>query len=716
METFDIASSWQDIRKKKREEAKSKAVRLVQQMTIEERAGQLRYDAPAIPRLGIEAYNWWNEGLHGVARAGSATMFPQAIAMAATFDENLLKDVGDCIATEGRAKYNAYSSRGDRDIYKGLTFWSPNINIFRDPRWGRGHETYGEDPYLTSRMGVAFVKGLQGEGEVLKAGACAKHFAVHSGPEAQRHEFDAIVSLKDLEETYLPAFEALVKEAEVESVMGAYNCTNGEPCCGSKTLLRDILREKWQFQGHVVSDCWAIRDFHESHLVTSSPMESAAMALNAGCDLNCGNTYLHVLNAYEHGLISEENITEAAIRLFTTRFMLGLSEGSEYDKIPYEVVECREHLKLAQKAAQESMVLLKNDGILPLDKNSLKTIGIIGPNANSRKALMGNYHGTASEYVTVLEGIQRFVKEDVRVLYSEGCGLWKDKVEDLALDGDRLCEAEIVAQHSDVVVLCVGLDETLEGEQGDTGNSAASGDKEDLLLPKSQRKLMEVIAQTGKPVILVLMSGSAIDLRFAQEHFSAIIQLWYPGAQGGKATADILFGKVSPSGKLPVTFYNAIAELPDFTDYSMKNRTYRYMETEALYPFGYGLTYGDVEVTDLQIVKGSGQELQAEVTVVNNGNINTDDVIQLYIHNDDSLYSVRNTSLCAFKRIHVKAGESMRVQLPIAKSAFTVVNEAGERVMDGTHYTIYAATFQPDKRSRELYGKEPVVCNYVYTG
>ena len=400
-----------------REKARERAVELVSQMTLEEKASQLKYDAPGIPRLHIPAYNWWNEALHGVARAGVATSFPQAIGLAATFDEALLGEVADTIAEEGRAKYNAYAAHNDRDIYKGLTFWSPNVNIFRDPRWGRGQETYGEDPFLSGRLGSAFVKGLQGSGEVMKAAACAKHFAVHSGPEAVRHEFNAEVSNKDLYETYLPAFEELVKEAKVEAVMGAYNRTNGEPCCGSETLIQDILRTDWRFQGHYVSDCWAIRDFHENHMVTRDAKESAAMALNAGCDLNCGNTYLHIMNAYKHGLVTEEKITEAAVRLYTTRYLLGLFEETEYDKIPYEVVECKEHLALSERAARESIVLLKNDGILPLKKNgrnnqegtSIHTIGVIGPNANSRAALIGNYHGTSSEYITVLEGIQRYV-------------------------------------------------------------------------------------------------------------------------------------------------------------------------------------------------------------------------------------------------------------------------------------------------------------------
>lgn len=699
----------------KRQEARERAIELVHKMTVEERAGQLSYNAPAIPRLGIPAYNWWNEGLHGVARGGTATMFPQAIGMAATFDEKLIGEMAECVATEGRAKYNAYSAQEDRDIYKGLTFWSPNVNIFRDPRWGRGHETYGEDPFLTSRLGVAFVKGLQGDDEVMKAAACAKHFAVHSGPEALRHEFDAKASAKDMEETYLPAFEALVKEADVEAVMGAYNRTNGEPCCGSKTLIQDILRDKWRFQGHFVSDCWAIRDFHESHMITASAKESAAMALNAGCDLNCGNTYLHVLNAYEHGLVSEEVITESAVRLFTTRFLLGLFDGSEYDAIPYEKVECAEHLALAEKAARESIVLLKNDGILPLDKNTVGTIGVIGPNADSRIALTGNYHGTSSEYITILDGIHRYVGDEVRVLYSEGSALWKDKVEHLAYENDRISEAKIVAEHSDVIVLCVGLDETLEGEQGDTGNSAASGDKEDLLLPKPQQELLQAVAQTGKPVILLMMTGSAMDMSYATEHFSAVLQLWYPGARGGKTVAEMLFGEASPSGKLPVTFYSGLTDMPAFEDYSMKGRTYRYIEEKAQYPFGYGLTYGDVAVTEAVAMADEAADggMYVTVTAHNYGSVDTEDVLQLYIRNEDSQYEVRNTSLCAFQRVYVGAGESISVRLHIPQRAFTVVNEAGERIKDGTHYSIYAATFQPDVRSEELCGRKAVKIGVV---
>lgn len=697
--------------------AQQRARELVGKMMLEEKASQLKYDAPAIPRLGVPAYNWWNEGLHGVARAGVATVFPQAIAIGAAFDTDLAEKVGDTIAEEGRAKYNAYVKENDRDIYKGLTFWSPNVNIFRDPRWGRGHETYGEDPYLTGELGKAFVDGIQGDGEYLKAAACAKHFAVHSGPEAVRHKFDAKASKKDMRETYLPAFEKLVKDADVEGVMGAYNRTNGEPCCGSKTLMQDILRGEWGFDGYYVSDCWAVRDFHTNHMVTDTAEESAALALKTGCDVNCGNTYLHMMKAYEQGLVSEEDITLAAERLFTTRFMLGLFDETEYDKIGYDRIECREHLALADRATAESVVLLKNNGILPLEKKKLKTVGVIGPNANSRAALIGNYHGTASRYITVLEGIQDCMGGDVRVYYSEGCHLFKDRVENLGLRQDRISEAVAVAKNSDVVVLCLGLDETLEGEEGDTGNSYASGDKVDLLLPEVQRELLEAVVATGKPVILVNMTGSAMDLRYAQEHCAAIVQAWYPGARGGRVVADILTGEISPSGKLPVTFYRDTEELPDFEDYSMKGRTYRYFMGEVLYPFGYGLTYGSAEISG---VKLSGQELadgsearlpggsfdSLEVTVSNTGDRDVEEVVQVYIKALDSADATPNERLCGFARVSVKTGGQAVVQVPVDRDALTVINDEGEKVSGGSRYAVSVGFGQSDARTEELTGKK----------
>ena len=698
-----------------RERARERAIQLVEKMTLEEKASQLRYDAPPIKRLGIPAYNWWNEALHGVARAGVATSFPQAIGLASSFDEELLEQIGEAIALEGRAKYNASVKKNDRDIYKGLTFWSPNVNIFRDPRWGRGQETYGEDPYLSGQLGTAFVKGLQGDGEVMKAAGCVKHFAVHSGPEDLRHEFDAVVSKKDLYETYLPAFQAVVEEGEVEAVMGAYNRTNGEPCCGSKTLIQDILREKWHFKGHYVSDCWAIKDFHENHMVTPDAKHSAAMAINAGCDLNCGNTYLHILNAVQHGLVTEETITESVIRLYTTRFLLGLFDETEYDEIPYEMVEAKEHLALSEKAARESFVLLKNNGILPLQKEKIKTIGVIGPNANSREALIGNYHGTSSEYITVLEGIQRYVGEEVRVLYSEGSALSKDRVENLAQKHDRISEAQIVAEHSDVVILCVGLNEFLEGEEGDEGNQYASGDKKDLQLPEPQRVLLEAIAKTNTPVVLCMMAGSDIDLSFANEHFDAIIQLWYPGARGGKAAAEMLFGDYSPSGKLCVTFYEDINTLPEFTDYSMKNRTYRYLEEKAQFPFGYGLTYGKATIKDVRFQwererlkeqEDLREQGYVKAMVKNESQIDIEEVVQVYVKNTTSVYATKNPKLCGFKRVSLKPLEEKEVEICLDKHTFEVVNEDGDTMIDGKEYELFVGFGQPDRKTAELLGME----------
>lgn len=697
-----------------REQAVKKATELVEKMTIEEMASQLRFDAPGIERLGIPEYNWWNEGLHGVARSGTATVFPQAIGLGATFDTELLEQIGEAISTEARAKYNESIREDDRDIYKGLTIWSPNVNLFRDPRWGRGHETYGEDPYLISRLGVSFIKGLQGDGEYLRTAACAKHFAVHSGPEDMRHYFDAKVDLKELWQTYLPAFEACVKEGQVEAVMGAYNRTNGEPCCAHSYLMDEILRGQWDFQGHYVSDCWAVKDFHENHKVTSRPEESVKLALEKGCDINCGCTYQKIMSAFEEGILPLEHIKRSAIRLFTTRFLLGMFDQTEYDNIPYEKIECKEHLDLASRAAKESVVLLKNDGILPLKKDQIKTIGVIGPNADSRKALIGNYHGTSSRYITVLEGIQDYVKDDVRVLYSTGCHLFLDREEGLAKANDRLSETVTVASHSDLVILCLGLDETLEGEEGDTGNSYGSGDKKDLKLPESQCKLLETIASTGVPFIVCMLSGSAMDMNYASEHASAILQLWYPGARGGKDIADILFGEVSPSGKLPITLYRDLEGMPAFTDYSMEGRTYRFLKKSPLYPFGYGLTYGDTNVTDLSWTNASNcnyedlcrEDTKVSATVVNEGNMETEDVLQIYVQVKGSENEVPNPKLAAFCRIHLKPGEKKSVEITIPGSAFATVNERGERCFDGNGAYIYAGFGQPDSRTRELTGKK----------
>ena len=691
-----------------RETARKMAEALVAQMTLDEVCDQLSYQAPAIPRLNVPAYNWWNEALHGVARAGAATMYPQAIALGATFDPELVQELGDISATEGRAKYNAASRHGDRDIYKGLTFWSPNINIFRDPRWGRGQETFGEDPTLTAEIGKAYVRGLQGDGEHLKASACAKHFAVHSGPEKLRHEFDAVAGKKDMAETYLPAFEALVKEAHVESVMGAYNRTNGEPCCASPALMGKL--KEWGFEGHFVSDCWAIRDFHEGHHVTENEVQSAALAVNTGCDLNCGCTYDNKLAAaVQMGLVEPETVRRAAVHLFTTRYMLGiLGEGSEYDDIPYTVVECEEHLEKARQAGYEGCVLLKNNGMLPLDETKLKTVGVIGPNADSRRALMGNYHGTASRYITVQEGIQDALKGRARVLCSVGSHLYLDKTEDLAKPDDRISEAVTVAENSDAVVLVVGMDETMEGEQGDTGNPFGSDDKSRLLLPDPQQRLMNAVLKVGKPTVIVLMAGSAIDLAEAGEQADAVLMAWYPGAQGGKVVADLLLGHVSPSGKLPVTFYynDQLKDMPDFTDYSLKNRTYRYFAGTPLYPFGYGLTYGDAYVSGAR-AEQNAQGVTVRVTVKNAGKADTDEVAQVYCQNEGSENAPLHPRLAGFRRVHVPAGAEITAEIFVPAQKLLVVNEEGERVAEGRP-VLYAGMGQPDRRTAELTGRKAV--------
>ena len=674
--------------------AQERAESLVDEMTIEEQISQLNYKAPAIERLNIPAYNWWNEGLHGLARSGTATMFPQAIGLASMFDTELIKDTAEIISIEARAKYNAYSAHGDRDIYKGLTLWSPNINIFRDPRWGRGQETYGEDPFLTSEIGKAFVMGLQGNNKILRTAACAKHLAVHSGPELLRHEFNAEVTPKELEETYLPAFETLVKEAKVEAVMGAYNRVNGECACASDFLMGKL--KEWGFDGYFVSDCWAVRDFHENHHITSNAVESSALALKAGCDLNCGCTYTasHIMCALDMGLISGEHIRKACVHLMRTRIRLGMFDNStEYDNIPYSVVSSYEHKETALKCAERSMVLLRNNGILPLNENIIKTIAVIGCNSNSRTALEGNYNGTADRYITFLEGIQN--RFSGRVIYAEGCHLYKDRSSVHTMAGDKYSEAETVAENSDVVVLCLGFDSTIEGEEGDTGNEFASGDKKDLKLPKSQMILFERILKIGKPVIVVCATGSSVNIEYSAD---ALIHVWYPGSEGGKALAKILFGDISPSGKLPVTFYETADRLPDFTDYSMKNRTYRYAENNILYPFGYGLTYSNVVCTDITYNNGV-----AVVTAENTGNTDTEDVIQLYIK-DYSEYAVPNVSLCGFRRIYIESGKKITVEIPVSEKAFTSVNNKGERRIYGSHFTLFAGNHQPDALSERLCG------------
>ncbi len=691
---------------------KKQAEALVSQMTLEEKVFQMLHGAPQIKRLGIPSYNWWNEALHGVARAGVATMFPQAIGMAATFSEKLLYEVADVISTEARAKYAAFQEEDDHDIFKGLTFWSPNVNIFRDPRWGRGHETYGEDPYLTARLGVAFIHGLQGpDRNSLKTAACAKHFAVHSGPESERHEFNAVCDDYDLWNTYLPAFEAAVKEGEVEAVMGAYNRTLGEPCCGSKLLLKDILRDKWGFDGHVVSDCWAVKDFHEHHKVTKDPVESVALAVKNGCDVNCGNLFGFCLQAVEQGLLTEQQIDRAVTRLFTTRMRLGLlgaPENPKYTSIPYEAVDCASHRKLNLEVARRGLVLLKNDGALPLSASKLKTVGVIGPNADSRRALEGNYEGTASKHITVLQGVSDMLEpQGIKVMYAEGCHLHKEKNSVLALADDRMAEACSVARRSDAVILCLGLDATIEGEEGDASNEFIGGDKVGIELPGRQQELLERVtkAAAGKPVILVLLSGSALAVGWADEQVIGIIQAFYPGASGGRAIAELIMGDFSPSGKLPVTFYRSAADLPDFHDYNMQNRTYRYFKGEALYPFGFGLTY-----STFALERFTADKTKCEVTVINTGRIAARETVQIYV---SSPGQKELRSLCGIGEVFLQAGASAVLEIPLNPNSFSRYDDKGDLTALPGRHMLYAGFTQPDERSVALYGQRPLQTEIV---
>ncbi|WP_094546033.1 glycoside hydrolase family 3 C-terminal domain-containing protein [Petroclostridium xylanilyticum] len=686
---------------------------LVSRMTLEEKVSQMLHSAPAIERLGVPAYNWWCECLHGVARAGVATVFPQAIGMAAAFDEELIYDIACVISDEARAKYHEFQRQGDHGIYKGLTYWSPNINIFRDPRWGRGHETYGEDPYLTGRLGVAFVKGLQGDDpKYLKLVATPKHFAVHSGPEGLRHEFNAIVSKKDMYETYLPAFKECVKEAKAESIMGAYNRVNDEPCCGSKTLLQNILRDEWGFDGYVVSDCWAVQDFHLHHHVTSTSVDSAAMAVTNGCDLNCGCTFANLLVAHKEGLISEKTIDEAVKRLFRARFKLGMFDPDKmvpYASIPYEVNDCEEHREFAVDVARKTMVLLKNENnLLPLDKN-IKSIAVIGPNADDREVLLANYSGTPSKYVTPLEGIRSKVSKQTRIYYALGCHLTKEKTGTLGTRKDRFAEAISAAQKADIVVMCLGLSAQIEGEQGDVSNSDAAGDKVNLDLPGLQQELLEEIYKTGKPIVLVLLSGSALAINWADEHIPAILQAWYPGAEGGRAIADVLFGDHNPSGRLPVTFVKSMDDLPPFEDYSMKNRTYRYMTKEALYPFGYGLSYTRFKYTNLRIDKeviNIGELVQVSVEVENVGDCVGDEIVQLYLKDMDASVDIPNYQLQGFKRITLEPNEKIKVTFTVSPRQMALINEDGKCILEPGDFRVYVGGSQPDSRSEKLMGQK----------
>ena len=696
---------------------------LIKEMTLEEKVSQLLYDSPAIPRLGIPKYNWWNECLHGVARAGLATVFPQAIGLAATFDEVFIQKVAEAISDEARAKYNKAVKKDNRSQYYGLTFWTPNINIFRDPRWGRGQETYGEDPYLTGRIGLAFVRGLQGnDPENLKTAACAKHYAVHSGPEKLRHEFNAVVSKKDLFETYLPAFRLLVENG-VEAVMGAYNRTLGEPCCGSYYLLKEILREKWGFKGHIVSDCWAIRDFHEHHKVCNSPEESAALALNAGCDLNCGCTFPYLTASCKKGLVTEEAIDTALARLLRTRFRLGMlelpgevPENARYDKLGSQTINCEKHRALALEAARKSMVLLKNENnLLPLD-DSKKSILLIGPAAANVHTLMGNYYGLSSRLVTILEGLAEKIKTRAAISfeYRQGSLMYEtNHLSNKPVSSNGTVSDEPVhgLAGADVVIAVYGLDGAMEGEEGDAIASDSNGDRDSIELPSWQINFLRRLKKSGKKIILVLTGGSAIA--FPEDIADAILFAFYPGEQGGNAAADIIFGDVCPSGKLPVTFPVSTAQLPPYDDYSMKGRTYRYMKEEPLYPFGFGLSYTSFRfdsVTASETVIRSGSVIKAKAKITNTGTRDAEEVVQFYISRGQAGEDEPAVSLRGFKRVLIPSGKTAEVEIELDAKAFETVNAEGESVLLPGSYTITAANAAPVPGSVRKGAAQPVTC------
>lgn len=688
---------------------------LVSRLTLEEKILQMQYNAPAIPRLGIPEYNWWNECLHGVARNGIATVFPQAIGMAATWNPELIHKEADIIATEARAKYYEAISKGEHGIYQGLTFWSPNINIFRDPRWGRGQETYGEDPFLTASIGKAFVTGLQGDDpKYFKVISTAKHFAVHSGPEPDRHHFDAWPSMRDLYETYLPAFEALVKDAKVYSVMSCYNRVYAVPSSANTFLLKDILRDKWGFKGYVVSDCWAVSDFYNFHKFVPSADKASALAVRAGCDLACGNEYVHLNEAIKSGYLSESDLDISLTRLFEARMKLGMFDPPSmvpYASIPPSANNTKENSEFARNVARESIVLLKNENnLLPLSKK-VKTIAVIGPYANDTSVLLGNYNGIPSAPVTLLQGIMNQVGKGVksvqyrigverpeilaRLIQSDETGAMKEQ--------EKLAEEALkAASGADVVIFIGGISPNLEGEEMDVKVEGFSGgDRTNLDLPSGQVKLLQRLKTTGKPIVLVLTNGSALSFAWAKENIPAIVETWYPGQEGGNALADVIFGRYNPAGRLPVTFYNSVNDLPAFDDYSMDGRTYKYFKGKPLYAFGYGLSFTSFNYTGLKIdkpvVTSTDEDVVVTVKVTNSGKLDGDEVVQLYIRQPENLKGQPVKSLAAFRRVNIKAGESADVQLKLPVSQLRHFDTvAGEYRIEPGEYTLMAGSSSDD--------------------
>jgi beta-glucosidase len=672
---------------------------LVSRLTVDEKIAQLKYNSPAIERLGIPAYNWWSEGLHGVARFGRATVFPQPIAMAATFDTELIQRIGDAISSEARAKFNEAQKIGNYTQYGGLTLWSPNINIFRDPRWGRGMETWGEDPFLTGSMGLAFVKGMQGDDPYyLKVAACAKHLAVHSGPESERHSFDARPPVKDLYETYTPAFELLLRNG-VASVMCGYNRLYGEPCCASNLLLNELTRKRWNYQGQIVSDCWAVSDFHAGHKVTNNVVESAAMALKAGVDMNCGDEFPALKKALEQGLVTEADIDNALKNNLRIRFRLGLFDAkNKYAEIPSSIVGCTKHKQLAREAAQKAIVLLKNKNTLPLSKD-IKQLYVIGPQASDLDVLLGNYNGQTDDARTILEGIVSKVNLGTRLEYRRGFMYDQSNKNEINWAMDE-------ASNADAVVAVVGLSTLSEGEEGEAIASDFKSDRRTLGIPETQMKyLRELRAKTKKPLIIVLTGGSPINVTEISEMADALLFAWYPGQAGGDAVADVIFGDVSPSGKLPITFPKSEKQLPDYNEYSMEGRTYKYMKEEPEYPFGFGLSYATFEFGEMKINKlkfNKKDTIAVEIQVKNTGNIPADEVLQLYVQVEKATFRVPFFDLKNIQRLSFKSNETKTAIARIPISELASINEKGEKVLLKGNYKLFWGTSLPTERSKAL--------------
>jgi len=674
---------------------------LVGRLTLNEKISQMMNASPAIERLGIPAYDWWNECLHGVGRAGLATVFPQAIGLGATWDQELIFRVATAISDEARAKHHEFVRNNSRARYQGLTFWTPNINIFRDPRWGRGQETYGEDPFLTGKLAVQFVKGLQGDNpKYFKTISTLKHYVVHSGPEPERHTFDAVTDKRDFLETYLPHFEMGIKEGEAYSVMCAYNRYNGEACCGSDYLLNQILRNEWGFEGYIVSDCGAIADIYRGHKIVGTPAEAAALAVKSGTDLECASVYRNLKEAVEKGLITEKEIDLAVKRLFTARMRLGMFDPPEmvpYAQIPYSVNDCDEHKKLAHLTACKSIVLLKNqNNLLPLRKDIGK-IAVIGPNSDEVFVLLGNYNGTPSDPVTPLRGIREKVVGQSEVLFARGCN-WVEGMPNQKPSDELIAEALDIAKKADVVIMCMGITPRLEGEEMRVNaDGFRGGDRVRIDLPDIQQELIKKVHALGKPVALVLLGGSAIAVNWENENIPAIIHAWYPGQAGGHAIADVIFGDYNPAGRLPVTVYKSVNDLPPFEDYSMKNRTYRYFTGAPLYPFGYGLSYTTFSYGKMKVKKSyrTGESVEVSVSVKNTGKRAGEEVVQLYVSNLSAPVPVPLRALKGFTRISLEPGESKTVVFTLKAEDFSYVDENFERVVKPGRFMIAAGGCSP---------------------